>query len=64
MANYARNTDIGKLVEPETVREVLEDIVGDSIKDLKAVADEQLEETKRLRRIGEIAIDEEVESGD
>ncbi len=48
--------------EPQDAIKVTQKIPGgDDLSDIRGVMDEQLGELRRIRRIGEIAIDEEVE---
>ena len=60
--DYGRDVDIGKVTKSETVREVLVDLkVGESLVNIQSAVEAHQEELERIRRIGEIAIDEEVD---
>lgn len=57
----ARDTDLGKPPIPETFREVLEDILGTDIRDIKSLSGEQVEKLKEVKVALDLVLGQEVE---
>lgn len=61
MVQQTRDVDLGKPPIPETFREVLEDILGTDIRDIKSLSGEQVEKLKEVKVVLDLVLGQEVE---